>query len=229
MKIKWDALLTITLIACALVTTGALVHREFFAPSEVVQASAQNPVFLKNWKDWMGKGVQLGPSGAAVQLIEFSDFECPFCASFNQTLKDLKKRYPTQVSLTYVHFPLPMHRFAMPAARAAECGDRQGRFEAVHDQLFEDQASFGAKPWSAYAAEAGVPDLAAFEACIDSAIAFPKIEAGKQLAAKLDIQGTPTLIVNGWKLAGTPPIQELDAMVKRVLSGKSPVLDHRGP
>jgi protein-disulfide isomerase len=66
--------------------------------------------------------------------IEYvTDFECPFCGSFHKTLKAVREQYPTQVALTYVHFPLPMHRFALPAARVAECADDQVRFERLTD------------------------------------------------------------------------------------------------
>src|SRR5260370_32414860 len=105
----------------------------------------------------------MGSTQAPVQLLEFADFECPFCATFHKDVKSLRTRYPTQVALTYVHFPLPMHRFAEAAARVAECASDQGRFEAMYDQLFDEQDSFGLKPLSEYATKAGVSDRAAFQ------------------------------------------------------------------
>jgi protein-disulfide isomerase len=224
MKLKWDGVLTAALVVCALTTTGLVVHREFFTRSAgPASQPQQKPVFIKDWKSVLEQGVLLGPSNAAIQLIEFSDFECPSCASFHKTLKTLRERFPAQVSLTYVHFPLPMHRFAQPAARVAECAGEQGRFESMHDQLFEQQASLGLKPWSDYAKEAAVPDLPAFEVCIKSTAPMPRVEAGQKLAAKLDVQGTPTIVINGWLLPQPPATEELDRMVKAVLAGKSPV------
>jgi protein-disulfide isomerase len=178
---------------------------------------------IPDWRDDLVKGIRLGSDAAPAQFIEFADFECPFCGDFHKKLKVLQQRYPTQVSLTYVHFPLPGHRFAIPAARVAECAGEQGRFEAMYGQLFDGQDQFGLKPWDDYATAAGVPNLGAFDACIKKTDPIPRVEEGKRLGTKLDIQGTPTVVINGWKLGRPPTLDELDHMVKAILAGKSPV------
>jgi protein-disulfide isomerase len=165
----------------------------------------------------------MGPEQAPVQLAEFADFECPFCASFHKDLKALRDRFPNQVALTFVHFPLPMHRFAEPAARVAECADDQGQFERMHDLLFEQQGQFGLRPWSDFASDAGVANSAAFEACIKRTDPIPRVTEGKALGNQLDVQFTPTVVINGWKLGRPPTLDELDHMVKLILAGKSPV------
>jgi protein-disulfide isomerase len=223
-KAKIDSALTGILVACALITTGLVVHREFIAPSTSAQrSSTERPVFVANWKSYIGDGVQIGQPTGPVQLIEFADFECPYCGQFHQVLKTLLQHYPDKVSLTFMHFPLKGHRFAIPAARVAECADEQGRFEAMQDQLFEGQESFGLKPWTQYATSAGVPDLAAFDACVQKTEPIPRVVQDEHLGNTLDVQATPTLIINGWKLARPPTDEELDAMVKAVLAGKEPV------
>src|SRR5687767_1376749 len=104
MKIRWESLLTATLVVCAFITTGLVVHREFFAPStSAAQIAGQKPVFIQDWKSRLGQGVQMGPVGAPVQLVEFVDFECPFCATFHKSLKTLRSRYPREVALSYIH------------------------------------------------------------------------------------------------------------------------------
>jgi protein-disulfide isomerase len=224
MTMKWDYVLTATLALCALITTGLVVRREFFAPPVVsAQGPTQKPVFIENWRSVLAEGERLGAKDAPVQLIEFADFECPYCGDFHKKLKALQTLYPTQVALTYMHFPLQGHRFALPAARVAECAAEQGRFEAMYDQLFDGQDGFGLKPWSDYAGAADVPDMGAFDACIKRTGPVQRVEEGKQLGTKIDIQATPTLIVNGWKLGRPPTAAELDAMVKAILAGKSPV------
>lgn len=93
----------------------------------------------------------------------------------------------------------------------------------MYDQLFEGQDQFGLKSWDDFATAAGVPDMVAFDACIKKADPIRRVEEGKALGAKLDIKGTPTIIINGWKLGHPPSEAELDQMVQRILAGKQPV------
>jgi hypothetical protein len=137
MKSKADSVIAATLVVCAIVTTGLVVRRELFAPAPPVAQAERKPLFIKEWRTHLARGIRMGPEQAPVQLLEFADFECPFCATFHKDLKALRGRYPTQLALTFVHFPLPIHRFAEPAARVAECAGDQGRFEAIYDLLFE--------------------------------------------------------------------------------------------
>jgi protein-disulfide isomerase len=221
---KLDTILTTTLVMCAVITTGVVIKREFFPSAQARRVLAeQMPALVPHWQDYLDKGVHMGPQRAKVQLIEFADFECSFCGSFHKTLKTARDRYPDQVSLEYVHFPLPMHRFAVPAARVAECANDQGRFEAMYDLLFEQQDQFGLKPWSEFATEAGVPDSTAFETCIKRTDPIPRVTEGKALANQLDVRGTPTVVINGWKLGRPPTLDEMDHMIKLILAGKSPV------
>lgn len=93
----------------------------------------------------------------------------------------------------------------------------------MHDILFVQLRELGLKPWSDMAQEAGLADLAAFEVCNRSKGPVPRVADGIRLGKDLDVKGTPTLLVNGWKLGRTPSLDELDAMVKAVLAGRSPV------
>jgi protein-disulfide isomerase len=223
MKVNVDTILTVVLLACAVTTTMVVVRREFVNSQNRSVAEERAPRYVKEWRADLAHGMNMGAGDAPVQVIEFGDFECPFCASFHKDVNALRARYPNQVTLTYVHFPLPMHRFAEPAARAAECAGDQGRFEAMYDLLFEHQDQFGLKPWSEFAAEAGVSDGAAFETCIKRTDPIPRVTEGKALGKLVDVQGTPTIVINGWKLGRPPTLDELDRMVKAILAGKSPV------
>ena len=225
MKSVLETTFTAVLVVCALVLTGIFVRREFFPAASPSQQAMpeQDPVLLPNWRDHLAAGERIGTADAPLQVIEFGDYECPYCARFHKELEGVRERYAKQMALTYIHLPLPMHRFAEPAARAAECAAAQGRFEAMHDRLYEHQNEFGIKPWKEMAKESGVSDIAAFEACINGQDTTPRVTHGKQLATNLNIQGTPTLIVNGWMLPRPPTAAELEQMVKAVLAGKAPV------
>jgi protein-disulfide isomerase len=111
----------------------------------------------------------------------------------------------------------------MPAARAAECAGDQGHFEEMYDRLFDEQDSLGLKQWEGFATEAGVPNLALFNACIKKTDPVPRISEGKELGDRFNVKATPTLIVNGWMLGRPPTAEELDTMVKAVLAGKKPI------
>jgi protein-disulfide isomerase len=222
---SFTALIVMLIASVALNVALAYKLRAFVAIQNrfMVRHAQQQPVLIPHWRDHLGAGVRIGSTDAPVQLIEFADFECPFCGSFHKAMKALRERYPSKIAFTYVYFPLPMHRFAEPAARVAECAGDQGRFEAMHDLLFEQQDKFGFKPWSEFATEAGVADSAAFNACIKRTEPMPGVTEGKALGKLLDVQGTPTVVVNGWKLGRPPTLDEMDHMVKSILAGKSPI------
>jgi protein-disulfide isomerase len=107
-------------------------------------------------------------------------------------------RYPEQVALVFHHFPLPSHQHAAPAAIAAECADRQGRFWPMYRTLLAGQRTFGSVAWKNFAQEAGVPDHEAFAACLLlSADSFPRISEGIALGQRAGVVGTPTTWING--------------------------------
>lgn len=220
---KLDSIVTIVLVACALMTTALVARREFLSSSINRSPVDHEAVAVAHWEDYFETGHKMGAEQTPVRVIEFADFECPYCGRFHKSLKMIEAKYPGKIAATYVHFPISGHRFALPAARVAECAGDQGKFQAMHDALFEGQDQFGLKPWDDYATAAGVPDTAAFDTCIKKTDLIPRVEEGKALGAKLDVQGTPTIVINGWKLAHPPSEQELDQMVQRILAGKQPV------
>jgi len=169
--------------------------------------------------------LRAGETDAPVQVVEFADFECPYCARFEETVRTIRARYPDEVAFTFVHFPLTMHSFAEPAARAAECADLQGGFEVVRTVLFQKQQAFGSVRWTDLAKQAGISDPAQFDECMADTRPVERIEQGRRLRDSLGVRGTPTIIVNGWKLPMPPSSEDLDKMVKNVLKGGSPVED----
>lgn len=221
----WDRVITVLLVICAVVTTGTVLRREFVSHkvSDQSEPFAGEPRFHDDWRSFMGSGTLMGPANARVQILEFADFECPFCERMHSLLKRLRKRFPADVSVTFAHFPLPQHRFAEIAARAADCADKQGRFEEMHDILFENQRNLGIRAWDEMAIEAGVVDGVEFGRCLRKSSQSEAIVVGQQLAERLNIRGTPTLIVNGWQLTTVPDGAALESMVERVLQGHQPL------
>jgi protein-disulfide isomerase len=220
--LKWDNLFTAVLVGCALVTTGVVVKREFFAPVDN-RSKETPPRFIADWRSKLDEGDVIGSAGAPVQIIEFGDFECPFCGTYHATLRTIREHHPGKVAVTFVHFPIRGHRFALPAARVAECAAIQGRFEEIYDTLYNDQESLGLKPWTDYASRAGITDILGFEKCNAETGPLDRVDGGKRLGTEWDVKGTPTVVVNGWMFSQPPSADELDSMVKNILAGKSPL------
>ena len=142
-----DRLLTMVLVICAVATTAALVRQQFF-PSAVRNAGPRpdlTPREISGWDALRSTGrLREGRAEASVTLVEFSDFQCPFCAQFRLTLNKVVAKYSDRVTLVYRHFPLDeIHPYARTAALAAECAADQRRFAEFRDLLFKEQTLIG--------------------------------------------------------------------------------------
>lgn len=161
--------------------------------------------FVERWEDLLPIAIRVGDSSAPIKLIEFADFECPFCRQYHGVLQSIQADYASNLELSFVHSPLPQHRFAIQSARVAECALAQGRFSEMQSELYAQQDSFGLRPWSAYAAAVGIPDMGRFNACAADTVRVDRIQKGIDASSRLRIPGTPTLVVNGWLRTGLPP------------------------
>ncbi len=177
--------------------------------------------YVEDWEADAEEGIRLGPKGAKVTIMEFMDFECPFCARTAAVIDSLRMEYPREVTVVFQHFPLERHPLSRPAAIAAECADAQGGFETFYHLLFLKQDSLGKKDWTAYARDSGVRDLREFERCLDSPGPRPRIDAGKALGIRMGVKGTPTVLVEGWIQPRPPTLQELLTQVEEVLGNGS--------
>lgn len=202
-----------TLVLCALVTTTLVVRREFF----VGMASAAVPSRIKEWRDYSRDGHRMGPADAPVSVIVFSDFQCPYCAALMEGLRTLRSEHPREVAVIYRHFPLASHKAAVAAVRASECAAAQGRFEAYHDALFAGRDSIGHLPWESFAREAGITDLPRFRECAAETGPLPALARDTVAGKRLEVTGTPTLLINETRLQGLPPMDTLRSYVQRAL------------
>lgn len=186
-------------------------------------APPMDPEFYSDWTSWLDRSVLVGHDTAQVTIVQFVDFECPACKQFhNATLKSVLESFGSAVAVRYIHLPLTgIHRFARVAAEASECAAEQGHFGGFVDVVFAKQDSIGLKSWVSFAQEAGVPDAAAFTTCLNSPPA-PRVAAGKSIADELGIAATPTVVVNGWRLAGALSPSELSRVVHELLEGRQP-------
>jgi len=149
----------------------------------------------------VGTSPSAGPADAAITLVEFSDYECPFCKSAEPIMKQVMLRYPTQLRVVTKNFPLDAHPKAKPAAEAAMCAAEQGKFSEFHAKLFEKAPQIDVAQLAPIAEEAGL-DKAKFEECLTSHRTAPIVQADLDAGKKAGVSGTPAFFVNGVPLAG---------------------------
>ncbi len=160
----------------------------------------------------------LGEDDAPVTIIEFSDFECPFCARAYTTVKQVEEKYVAsgQVKIVFRDFPLGFHAEAVPAAMAAECAQDQGMFWEYHDLIFENQGLLASSQYVVWAEELGL-DMDAFNSCFDSSEHSAEITADLADGQKLGVQGTPSFFVNGVQISGAQPFSVFEAAIEAAL------------
>ena len=213
--------------AASVVMAATLVHREFFAPAPAVGTAARLPpaTYVAEWKQALPFSIRDGVSTAPVTLVVLSDLECPACAGFSRTLDRMRQHHPADVSVAFVHWPLTsIHRFALPAARAAECADAAGRFNAFAKLVYGKRDSIGLKSWASYAADAGVSDTITFARCMRTTNTA-RIDSGTAFATRIGAIGTPAVLVNGWLLSHVPSEAELEGALANVKRGSAPFGD----
>ena len=160
----------------------------------------------------------LGPEKAAVEIIEFSDFECSYCSKVAPTLKRLQDSYPEKVRLVYRHYPLRrIHANAQKAAEASLCANDQGKFWEMHDSLFGDQDGLSVQSLKAKAGELGL-DLAGFEKCLDLGRHADEVEQDMLAGARAGVNGTPTIFINGRRLSGAVSYERIMGVVTEELN-----------
>ena len=158
-----------------------------------------------------------GNPEALVTIVEFSDFQCPFCARFHPTVQQILENYPDQVRWVYKHFPLDsIHSEARPSAEASECSAEQGKFWEFADGLFENQSRLGNNLYKELASQAGL-NMSQFEDCVSSRKYKDHVEADLQEGIKAGVTGTPGSFVNEELVSGAVPYGVLEATIKRAL------------
>ena len=160
----------------------------------------------------------IGPDNAPVTIIEFSDYQCPYCEQWHQQVyQQLMEAYSGKIRFVYRDNPIPSHPEAEPAAEAAECAGEQSAYWKFHDALFSGQYGLGRAAYEQYAADLGL-DTEAFAACVDSHKFRGEIEADASDAAKVGINSTPTFVVNGRLLIGALPFADFKQVIDEELA-----------
>jgi protein-disulfide isomerase len=165
------------------------------------------------------KGPARGPDSARITIVEFSDFQCPFCGREAPVIDKLMKDYDGKVKLVFRHFPLDFHPFAAKAAEAAACAADQGKFWQMHDKMFGNQQKLAVEDLKADAKELGL-DSGKFDKCLDSGEKKELVKADQKAGSEAGVNGTPAFFVDGIFINGAVPYEQLKETVDRELKSK---------
>jgi protein-disulfide isomerase len=162
------------------------------------------------------KGPARGPNDAKVTLVEFSDFQCPYCGKAHDTVEQVMQSYAGKVRLVFRNFPLDFHKNAEKAAEAAMCANEQGKFWEYHDVLFKNQQTLEVPQLKDHAKEVGL-DGTNFSACLDSGKYKKSVDEDMAAGQKVGVSGTPAFFINGVMLSGAQPFDEFKRVIDQEL------------
>jgi protein-disulfide isomerase len=164
------------------------------------------------YKATLDDAVTKGNAEALVTLIEWSDFQCPYCSRVTPTMKELEKTYGDDLRIAFKHNPLGFHPRAKPAALAAEAAGKQGKFWEMHDRLFENQKDLSDENFVKWAGELGL-DVEQFKKDLADPALDKKVMAQQAQGATLGARGTPAFFVNGRFLSGAQPVENFKKLI----------------
>ena len=160
----------------------------------------------------------LGSASAPVTIVEFSDFQCPFCQRVAPTLKQVRDKYGDKVRIVWKDFPLTqIHPQAFKAGEAAHCAGEQGKFWEYHDRLFANQQMLQVDDLKQHAGAVGL-DAAKFAACLDTGKYGERVRDGVAQGTRLGVNSTPTIYINGRLLSGAQPFEQFAAIIDEELA-----------
>jgi protein-disulfide isomerase len=165
------------------------------------------------------KGPSRGPANAPITIVEFSDFECPYCSKAEEVVSEVVRVYGDKIRVVYRDLPLPMHPNAAKAAEAAHCAGEQGKYWEMHAKLFSNQRALEVPALKGYAKDLKL-DQAKFDKCLDSGATAALVEEGKKAGNELGINGTPAFFVNGVMINGAQPFDAFKEIIDAELAQK---------
>lgn len=162
------------------------------------------------------KGPARGPDNARVTMVEFSDFQCPFCSRAHDTVEQVMQAYAGKVRLVFRQFPLDIHKNAAKAAEAALCANEQGKFWEYHDVLFKNQQTLEVAQLKDHANAVGL-DQVKFASCLDSSKFSKTVQDDMSAGQQVGVSGTPAFFINGVMLSGAMPFDEFKRVIDQEL------------
>lgn len=182
------------------------------AEAQSMEDQFNNPVQVD-----IGSSPVKGPENAPITIVEFSDFQCPYCSQAAKTVDQVYKAYEGKVKVVFKNLPLPFHSEAKGAAIAALAAGKQGKFFEMHDKLFASQSELSDDLYPRLASELGL-DVEKFKKDLQDEALAKSVDADMELANKLGVRGTPGFFVNGVQVKGARPFEYFKQIIDRILS-----------
>jgi protein-disulfide isomerase len=170
------------------------------------------PAYLPPKVQVDARGPTKGPKDAPITIVEFSDFQCPYCVRAEKTVTELLAAYPGKIRLVYRDFPLPIHPLAPKAAEASQCAEDQGKYWEMHDKLFSVDGKLEVDSLKKYARDISL-DGDKFDKCLDSGDKAKVVAEHHKAGEGLGVTGTPAFFVNGRQITGAQPLDEFKKLV----------------
>jgi protein-disulfide isomerase len=191
-------------------------YPELLAQLHEREARSQ-PIGAEPWAALLaGTPPTFGPETAQVTIVEFSDFQCPYCAQASETVKRIRDTYGDRVRFVFRQFPLSFHEHARAAAQAALAAHAQGKFWPYHDRLFEHQSALDRKSLESYAQDVGL-DLSAFKKNLDDKAFDNQIETDLALGRDAKVDGTPTMFINRKRAPNPTEFEAVAPLIEEAL------------
>ncbi len=200
----------------AMVRQGVPANQVYTRLQEKAVASAIPPPVVKK-VDAPADSPSFGPAMAKVTIVEWSDFQCPYCSRAAPIVEQIRQAYPKDVRFVFRHLPLPMHPDAPLAARSGVAAQAQGKFWQMHDWMYAHQHELDRASLEKAAASFGM-NLAKFKAALDDPATEARVTADKQAAAAVGVSATPTFFVNGREHVGGMPIEQLKVEIDKEIA-----------
>jgi protein-disulfide isomerase len=153
-----------------------------------------------------------GPAAAPITIVEFSDFQCPFCSRLKPTLDQVKQKYGDKVRIVFRQYPLPIHNNAPKAAEASLCANDQGKFWEMHDAMFADQQGLAPDALKAKATKIGLK-ADQFASCLDTGKHADEVKKDIAAGSAAGVNGTPAMFVNGRFISGAVPLDDITKVI----------------
>jgi protein-disulfide isomerase len=222
--------MNVLLTAAAVVIAGTVVFRQVRAQDAAPAATANSTdvTKVKDWTTLVNASRAGSDSAAPVTVVVFTDFQCPACKRFHSTLHRLRAEMRDTFTVRYVHFPLDQHEQAAAAASLFECSRNAVDVHTLADTLYASQDSLGSVPWHVLARRVNTSvQQSKLEACMRDTVTVNQVRAHMELGAEIGVAYTPTILVNGWKLSGTPGTVAMARYIRA--AAQSLPLDSLGP